>query len=89
MNDNFDNIIVPIPERFLSALWLKYGKSVASVAVLFNSGTGEVITITAVTTKHKAIMWSDAVYDYINDYVLSNLHIDRSAHEVGLKNLLS
>lgn len=77
-----ENILVPIPDRFLSSLWLRYAQGrPVSVAVLY-SITGDQISvdcITAVTSKHRAIEWSEDVYAYINEYV-HNSYISTEHH---------
>lgn len=83
MPTQHEYLIVPIPGKFLTSLWLKYAANrQVSVMVMYSITDNKVSVdvINAVASKHKAIMWSEAVYGYIDDYVASHHNLDYEAH---------
>ena len=61
-------IKMKIPARFLNELWLNYGKGEVHLMVMHSVTDNKVSvdTITAVTSKHKAINWSAELYAHID-----------------------
>ena len=57
-----------IPARFLNELWLNYGKGEVHLMVMYSVTNNKVSvdTITAITSKHKAINWSADLYAHID-----------------------
>lgn len=61
---------IQIPEKYLSAMWLKHHGGEVHAMVMYSvdkEGRLSVDSITAVTSKHRAIIWCEAVYDLITE----------------------
>lgn len=64
-----DYIILHVPEQYQSSYWKLYHRGVLKLMVMYvvEDGKCEAITLTADTTSHRHITWTDCFYIWVNE----------------------